>query len=163
MKKDTDYSRRGERYKRNHAISYEELYGSAPEIASNAPNLRKVERLPVKPIYPSEFEEQCALVEWARLKGLPLIAVPNGGKRTYWTGQREVAAGLTKGVSDLFLARKIGMLGGYWVEMKRRGGKPTPEQLAWLDRMRDEGYRAEWFDNWELARDSIIEYLCSNG
>jgi hypothetical protein len=111
------------------------------------------------PVNLSEAYGQSRLVLWARENGLPLISIPNGGKRTAWSGQREKALGLTPGVSDLFLAVPSGVFHGYWVEMKAHGKKPTPLQREWMTRMVAYGYQAEWFDDWLKAKKSIMEYL----
>jgi hypothetical protein len=152
---DTDYTRKSKTYRADYMAATKGLYGEIQDIPLKRTRKPKKRRS----ITPSEWHCQVALVQWARTVGLLLVSIPNHGKRSYWQGQKEVAAGLTKGVSDLFLAMPRGGLGGYWLEMKRPGGKPTAEQLAWLDKMRGEHYAADWFDDWERARDAIIAYL----
>lgn len=67
--------------------------------------------------------------------------------------------GMRTGCADLFLARPRVCYAGYWIEMKRKGAMPTALQTSFLDEMRAEGYRADWFDDWEVARKSIEKYL----
>jgi hypothetical protein len=69
------------------------------------------------------------------------------------------AMGVMPGVSDLFLAYPMGRYSGFWMELKAPGKKPTQVQREFLQRMRDVGYCADWYDNWETARDAILEYL----
>ncbi len=116
------------------------------------------QRIYIKPKR-SEAAEQMALVAWARANNLLLISIPNAGKRSYHTGQKERAMGLTAGVSDLFLAMPRNGYAGYWVEMKSKGNKPKPLQYEWLDKMRQQGYKADWYDNWENAKSAIEKYL----
>lgn len=136
--------------------AYSALYGNK-EIAQpvNA-SVKPVKRVDDSP---KEDVGQMALVAWARSLELPLIAIPNRGKRTAWQGEKERALGLTAGVSDLFLARPNLTFHGFWIEMKRRGKKPTDLQNEWMVRMRCEGYKAEYYDDWEKAKLNIIYYL----
>jgi VRR-NUC domain len=112
----------------------------------------------LKPETPSEAEIQMQLVAWARKHGLPLISIPNAGKRSLWAGQRERAMGLTAGVSDLFLAMPQGNYHGAWIELKAKGKKPSPIQLEWLQKMFKWGYYANWYDNLEEAKAAIAAY-----
>jgi hypothetical protein len=153
---DEDFSRKSATYKAEYVKATAGLYGDMPYVPSKS---RKVKRKPRDPSAPTEWQCQRTLVTWARLRGLPLISIPNQGKRSYWQAQREVAAGLTKGVSDTFLAMPSSGKHGYWLELKSKGKKPRPEQLEWMDKMRANGYAADWFDTWEAARDAIIKYL----
>ncbi len=102
---------------------------------------------------------QQALVKWARILKLPLISIPNQGKRSFWLGKKERSMGLTAGVSDLFLALPNKYYHGFWIEMKRKGEKPKPNQLIWLNKMQFYGYKADWFDDWEEAKKEIESYL----
>lgn len=150
---DEDFSRKSKRYRQNYSNAIAGLYGA--EIKP----IIKAKRSLVDPCLPTEKSIQCALVKWARLQGILLISIPNHGKRTYWTGQEEVAMGLTKGVSDLFMPMMRLGYGGFWLEMKRKGAKPRPEQYDWLDKMRAQGYMTGWYDDWEVAKRAIEAYL----
>lgn len=145
------------RQKREYLNLTQALYSANPEpIEPKAPNKPKVKRSTDDP---SEAIIQQIIVKWARSQGLPLISIPNHGKRSAWAGIREVSMGLTRGVSDLFLARPNGRYHGMWIELKSRGRKPTYEQTEWLARMIKEGYHGVWFDNVEDTKLAIIEYL----
>jgi hypothetical protein len=138
---------------------YAGLYGSEANFEAVKPT---VERLARKKQEPKEYEGQIKLVAWARSKDLPLISIPNAGKRSAWQGEKERAMGLTAGVSDLFLARPSFAFHGFWLEMKSKGRKPTPLQEEWLGRMRGYGYKAEYYDDWENAKIAIIDYLADD-
>lgn len=108
---------------------------------------------------PTEAQEQMALVTWARMMSLPLIHIPNEGKRTFATAKWLEGMGCIWGASDLFLAVTTKRYGGYFIEMKSRGNKPTKLQQEFLDKMKANGYKADYFDSWEKAKVSIEEYL----
>ena len=123
------------------------------------PKRRKVKRSTSNPSSPSESAIQSSLIKWARLQRIPLISIPNHGKRSAWSGKREVAMGLTRGVSDLFLARASQNFHGMWIELKAKGRLPTNEQYDWLGRMGKEGYMTGWYDNLDDAMAAINKYL----
>ena len=102
---------------------------------------------------------QKPLVQWARLMGLLLISIPNGSKRSLALGKHEVAMGLLAGASDLFLAMPNRDYHGYWIELKVPGKHPTGNQYTFMEKVRNNGYKAEWFSDWLEAKKSIEEYL----
>lgn len=115
---------------------------------------------------PTEMEEQTALLSWARLAQgkWPELAllyhVPNEGKRSRATGAKLTAAGLKKGVPDLCLPVARGRRHGLYIELKRRkGSRPTAEQVEWLDALAAEGHGVAWCRGWESAAGVLLEYL----
>lgn len=115
---------------------------------------------------PSEEQEQAAVIAWRDLMlgRFPelrrLIHVPNGGLRSKSEAVRLKRIGVTPGVSDLFLASPRGQYAGLWIEMKRQhGGRLSPEQSAWLEDMREVGYKAERADGADEAIAILEEYL----
>ena len=121
----------------------------------------------LKPKYPSEHQEQSALIRWAwyRSATLPelnlLFAIPNGGRRDAATGAMLKREGTKRGVPDLFLAVARGSCAGLFLELKRReGGRISPEQADWHDRLRAAGYAvvvAYGFDEAVRAIESYLE------
>jgi hypothetical protein len=107
---------------------------------------------------PEDVSQQ-ALVSWCRLMKLPVIHIPNEGKRSVATAVWLRSMGMVAGCADLFLARPCVLYGGFWIELKSHGKRPTASQIAFLDNMREEGYLAEWFDDWEDAKYAIEQYL----
>src|SRR5579863_3136530 len=101
-------------------------------------------------IIPRESQEQKALFDWAQYHPICrdfLIHIPNGGYRNPREAANLKKQGVKRGVSDIFLAYPIwdsqGMhYAGLWIELKRKGGKLTVEQDAWLSMMSDQGYWA---------------------
>lgn len=67
--------------------------------------------------------------------------------------------GMKVGCWDIFLARACKGFHGYWIEMKKKGKALTDLQVAFGEEMRAEGYKTEWFDNWDEARKSVEEYI----
>jgi hypothetical protein len=67
--------------------------------------------------------------------------------------------GLRPGASDLFLQKMRGGYGGYYIELKTPGKKPSAEQLLFMEDARRDGYKAEWFDDLAEVQQSIIDYL----
>jgi hypothetical protein len=115
---------------------------------------------------PTEEQEQAAVIEWRDLMAVQfpaledLIHIPNGGLRSKSEAVRFKRLGVRPGVSDLFLPEPVGKYHGLWVEMKRQeGGKLSPAQKDWLDRMNRKGYLAVRANGAEEACDIIYKYL----
>jgi hypothetical protein len=115
---------------------------------------------------PTESEEQQSLISWVRrsLGNYPelnmLYHVTNEGKRSPVTGARLKAEGLQPGVPDLCLAVARGEYHGLYIEMKRtKGGRVSPEQARWIEKLSREGYVAVVCRGWEQAREAILRYL----
>jgi hypothetical protein len=102
---------------------------------------------------------QQLLVEWMKWKKIPHIHIPNEGKRSFATFKWLENMGFKVGCSDLLVPRASQGFHGYWIEMKKQGKKPTENQIVFMEEMRAEGYKAEWFDDWEKARKSVEDYL----
>lgn len=90
----------------------------------------------------SEHDEQVAVVEYCDLKGYPVHAIPNAGKRSPAAAEYMKAEGLRKGFPDLCVTRASGPYHSLYIEMKDDGGKPTKEQVRWIWRLRGEGMAA---------------------
>ena len=119
---------------------------------------------------PLEHDEQAALFAWAELQEAAhpelanLFAIPNGGARHPAVAAQLKAEGVRRGVPDIMLAiMRRGndgrTWGGLFVEMKRRGNKPTPEQSEWIARLRVNGYMAVVAYGCEEAKQCIMAYL----
>ena len=134
------------------------LYGDDQEKV--VPEEPKAKRSPYKRnLTPYEADVQAAIVEWCEVKGLPIISIPNHGKRSFWEGLKQKRMGLRKGVSDLFLAKASKRYHGCWLEIKRSGEVPTIAQWEWIYLMRKEGYFADYYDNFDDAIKAIEAYL----
>lgn len=111
----------------------------------------------------SEYKEAMALIEWCSYMPLVrdlIIHIPNEGKRTPLQGLYLKRIGLRPGVSDFFLPLPISPYHGLWIELKRTsGGRITPHQAIWIERMKSLDYKAEIAYGWIAARDKILGYL----
>lgn len=114
----------------------------------------------------TEEDEQRTLFEWVKLQEGThpelklLFHVPNEGKRSYVTGGRMKAAGLKKGVPDLWLPVPKGRYHGLVIELKReKGGRVSDEQMEWIKALTINGYRAVIAFGWDAARKEIADYL----
>jgi hypothetical protein len=157
MRQDDElFTRKSESYRKKHLIAVKALYGKSEDMPLKPILKRKVKRM-VDPR--GECHIQIKLVQWARNKGLSLVSIPNHGKRSRWGGEREVLMGLTKGVSDLFLAHPANGYAGFWIELKTKNKIPTLDQYRWLSRMKELGYQSAWFDDFYKAKEAIEQYL----
>ena len=115
---------------------------------------------------PSEDDEQKTVMEWAMLMSrqfpeLELLHhIPNGGSRHPAEAQKLKAMGVKAGVPDLFLPVARGGAHGLWVEMKRRkGGKLSPDQKAWIEALTAQHYTVIVAHGADEACDAIYQYL----
>lgn len=115
---------------------------------------------------PTEAEEQMALFQWAELRkstvpdlGL-LHHVPNGGSRHKAEAARLRAQGVKAGVPDICLPVPRGVYHGLYIELKRRkGGRVSAAQAAWMEALMQHGYCTAICYGWEEARRLIEQYL----
>jgi hypothetical protein len=150
------FSRKSKAYRNHHMEAVKHLYGEKQYIPLKPLSKRKVKR---RSPYGIEDTMQIKLVAWIKYMGLKVISIPNKGKRSYWTGQKEVAMGLWKGASDVFLTHMSKGYGGFFIELKSPGEKPRVEQIEFMEIMRSQGYKAEWYDNFDIAKSEIMTYL----
>lgn len=123
------------------------------------------EYLDASPV-PTESVEQQRLIQWAkRNEGAHpelemLYHIPNEGKRSRKTGARLKAEGLRSGVPDLCLPVARCGCHALYIELKRmRGGRPTQDQLDWIDLLTKQGNMAMVCCGWEQAAEVIERYL----
>lgn len=118
---------------------------------------------------PTEDEEQAMLFRWAEMAkstipelGL-LYAIPNGGKRPLSVAVRMKKTGTKAGVPDMFLPVPRDGCHGLYIELKRqKGGRVSPEQTQWMDKLRQQGYRCAVCCGWGQAKNEILDYLGGN-
>ena len=132
-------------------------------------------------VEPSESQSQAAVIQWWALAckgyGLPefaLFSVPNGAVLAGNAQRRAIQmnnlkrTGLRAGVPDLFLAAPSSLggenaggewLAGLFIEMKRKGNKPSPEQAAVIMYLRTHGYHCVVAMSSDEAIQAIKGYL----
>ena len=116
-----------------------------------------------------EDQEQSQLLSWAydNRDNYPALAMlyhpANGGYRTKRTAERMRLIGVKKGVPDLVLMHPAHGYHGLFIELKVGKNKPTPEQLAWISSLNNQGYKAVVCYGWESAKLVIEDYISNFG
>lgn len=110
-----------------------------------------------------EALEQERLMLWLRTRHRAVydltFAIPNGGSRNPREAANLKKTGVKSGVPDLLVAVPTRRFPGLFIELKAKGGTPTQNQIAWLDRLADSGYAVVVCNGWEAARNAITDYL----
>lgn len=116
----------------------------------------------------TEDAHQMALFCWvayqinvAKVPELALLfAIPNGGARSPATASKLKATGVKRGVSDMYLPVARHGKHGLWIELKKlKGGKESPEQVAWGQAMREQGYGYVCCHGWRAAAQVLMVWL----
>lgn len=113
---------------------------------------------------PSEETEQIHLMiwcTWAQAKYPELEAIyhiPNEGKRSKVTGGRLKSMGMRPGVPDICLPVPRGKFSGLYIELKKIGGKPTDNQIDWLELLDRYGHCVALCEGAEAAEEIITAY-----
>ena len=116
---------------------------------------------------PTEYQDQCALVQWLELIGLKFTAIPNG---TWTPSQSQKAmnykSGLRKGFPDMVVIipkekckeERTVML---FIEMKReKGGIVSEHQKGWIDSINGVAdCEAVICEGFEKAQNYILTFL----
>ena len=112
-----------------------------------------------------EHQHQKALFEWAAIARDRhpeldrMFAIPNGGHRHKATAAKLKAEGVKAGVPDICLPVARGGHYGMFLELKAGKNRPTAEQAARLEQLREDGYFAVWCVGWAEASTLIVGYL----
>lgn len=111
----------------------------------------------------TESNEQIAAMDWLRAQhpniALHTLHIGNERKASYYAGYIMKRMGVLKGASDLFMAWPCGGFHGLFIEVKSKIGRPSAEQKAFLQRMREVGYRAEICYGAEEVINTMKEYI----
>lgn len=107
----------------------------------------------------SESDEQAAVVDYCRLKRIPVYHIPNEGKRSYQTAAKLKRLGMSPGVPDLCIPVARGRYHSLYIEMKAKGGKPTKNQREWIMLLRSQGMCAAVCVGASNAIDLIDRYM----
>lgn len=115
---------------------------------------------------PLESSEQTALFRWAgyaagKYPELQLLYhIPNGGTRNPREAHNLRLQGVKSGVPDICLPVPHGQYHALYIELKRRkGGRVSEEQRAWIAALNRVGCRAVVCKGWDEAREEIERYL----
>lgn len=110
-------------------------------------------------LHSNETAEQVAVVEYCELRNIPVVHIPNEGKRSLSYGAQLKRAGMRSGFPDLFIPRANGVYHGLMIEMKYGKGKTSKEQQEWLALLNASGYYAVVCYGFEEAVAEICKYL----
>ncbi len=95
-------------------------------------------------IIPTEEQEQLALVQWLELHKIRYTHVPNEGKHKVQYRAKQKRLGVKPGVPDILIFDRPPLYPenvGVAIELKRqKGGRVTPEQIAWLEDLKARGW-----------------------
>ena len=108
---------------------------------------------------PSEDQEQQSVVEYCDIMGIPIVHIPNEGKRSAAYGAKMKRMGLRSGFPDLFVPLARGGYHGLFIEMKAEGGRATPDQKKWVDKLNSYGYRATVCVGADAAINELNQYF----
>ncbi len=111
------------------------------------------------PYAPTEGEEQAAVVQWCDLVHIPIVHVPNEGKRSARYGATLKRAGMRPGFPDLFIPVAKKEFHGLFIEMKVGKNKPTADQEKWINLLNANGYKAVVCYGYDQAVNTIIQYM----
>lgn len=125
-------------------------------------------RAALKPIRHLEADQQALVIEWAhwayrtQSAKYPMLrllhASMNAAKRSIKQGGRMKAQGMLSGVPDLFLPVPRGDKHGLFIEMKSEGGRPTRDQLRFIQDVIDLDYAAHICYSAKEAIELIEDY-----
>lgn len=114
----------------------------------------------------SEYNEQVAVMDWAREKEKSyhalryLFHIPNGGHRQKVSAARLKRAGVKRGIPDLCLPVPAKGYHGLFIEMKKvSGGKISDEQYSCHSFLGESGYCVCVCCGAKQAIKSICDYL----
>ena len=88
----------------------------------------------------NETTEQIAVVNYCTAIGVPIVHIPNEGKRSVVTGAQLKAMGMQRGFPDLFVPLARMGYHGLFIEMKAGRGRLSEHQREWLRRLNEYGY-----------------------
>jgi hypothetical protein len=114
-----------------------------------------------------EADEQKKVIQWARISSKNVIKYPmltmlhcslNGVPLTASQAGRAKQQGMLRGVPDLFLPVPKNGYFGLFIEMKSAHGRPTPEQLEFLNNVGSMGYMTKICYSADEAIEVIQKY-----
>lgn len=116
---------------------------------------------------PTEDQEQVFLFKWIAYAAAGIhkelkwcVHIVNEGKRSVKNGAKLKSMGMRAGFPDIFVPIPTNEYHGLFIELKRKkGGRVSPEQKAWIEYLNSAGYYATVCYGWEDAKSAICKYL----
>lgn len=96
----------------------------------------------IKSKIPSEYEEQCAFIQWFHLQypHIKIAAIHNGLRLSIGQAVKAKKSGSNPGIPDLLIPRRVsaGLNENVWIEFKRiNGGRVSPDQKEWHEYLQE--------------------------
>ena len=113
----------------------------------------------------SEYDEQVIIFQWARMSEAryPELWLLNASLMGVNLGFKQASkakkSGVKRGFPDISLPVPRGTFHGLYIELKYGKNTATKEQIEWLQRLRDQGYRCGICKGSMEAIDLIKKYL----
>ena len=111
----------------------------------------------------SEDAEQEAVVEYCDIRNIPIVHIPNEGKRSISYAAKLKRMGLRKGFPDLFVPMARGEYHGLFIEMKYGEGRTSKDQQKWIRLLTREGYLCRICYGFDAAVKEIDQYIKKKG
>lgn len=89
-----------------------------------------------KVLHPTEASEQTRLVNRLEQDGYFVCSIPNEGKRSFAMARKMKGMGMKAGIPDLLVLGPNGAPDGFFIEVKRIGGKLSPAQVMLHQRLK---------------------------
>jgi hypothetical protein len=118
-----------------------------------------------KTMCPSEHDIQASIFEWSLWMAgkYPELQMLNGSlngvRLTIGQAVKAKRAGMKKGFPDIFLPIPRGKYHGLFIELKKPGSYPTPEQKLWVKALRGQNYFADILVGGSFTESVIVRYL----
>lgn len=112
----------------------------------------------------SESALQIQCIKWFDLQypafSNHLYHIRNGGSmKSAREGMKFKRMGVRKGIPDLFLSMPTHEYHGFYIELKKRGGKPSAEQISNGYAYFDLGYKFSIIDSLEEFINEVSHYM----
>lgn len=90
---------------------------------------------------------------------LLLHAIPNGDFRGWGVGTKLKAEGVIPGVPDLCMPVARGGFHGFYLELKKSGGRVSDDQWEFMEALHEQGYFVRVTNHLQTALEIIQNYL----
>lgn len=109
----------------------------------------------------TEYDIQRTFVEnIERLNPDLLLCATVGGARMSINQAKKIKRqGYRKGIPDLIIYEPRGGYYGLFIEIKKKGGRPSPHQKKWVDDLQSRGYRAAVCKGLDQCIDEFNHYF----
>lgn len=113
-----------------------------------------------KPKIPTEYQEAVLLCDYCSVKRIPIVHIPNEGRRSNWEGLKMQRTGLSRGFPDYLIPLARSTHGALFIELKRKsGGTVSEDQRKWLAYLAKQGYKVCVAQGADEAIKLLEEYL----